>query len=115
MSLLTDVKALLTTVTNIYISDMPSTPDAAVCLYNTGGYARSLTGTKVEEPTFQVKVRNPVAATGLTTCATIKDILHGYTGGKFLMIAQQGDVQDLGRDENGRMEFTVNFRCYYRR
>ena len=115
MSLLTEAKALMTGVSGIYIGALPSTPDNAVGLYRTGGYPRSLVGTELEEPTFMVKVRNSSYATGEALCDTIKDLLHGSTTTKMLMIEQQGDILDLGRDENGRHEFSINFRTYYRR
>jgi hypothetical protein len=115
MALTSDVKTLLSTVSNVYIGSMPATPDNSVCIYNTGGYSRSLSGTEVEEPTFQVKVRNTSYATGETLCNTIKDLLHGATSTKILMCEQQGDILDLGRDESNRQEWTINFRCYYRR
>lgn len=116
MSLLTDVQALMTGVSNISIGSMPDTPDNSVCLYLTGGYARSLSGTMVEEPTFQVRVRNTSYETGESLCCTIKDLLHGKNNtGKFLMIEQQSDVMELGRDTSERSEWTINFRCLYRR
>lgn len=115
MSLLTDVKALLTTVSNVYRGNYPSTPDQVVTLYNTGGYARSLSGTELEEPTFQVRVRAATYDAGITLCETVKDLLHGHSTTKLLMIEQQGDILDLGRDENDRPEWSMNFRCYYRR
>ena len=120
MSLLTDVKALMTGVSSVYLGSMPDksdhTVDNAVAIYNTGGYARSLSGTYVEEPTFMIKVRNTSYATGETLCNTIKVLLHGKTSTKLLMIEQQGDINDLGVDSTKlRHEWTLNFRCYYRR
>lgn len=115
MSLTTDIRALLTTVSNVNIGTMPPTPDNAVCIYNTGGYPRSLSGTEVEELTFMVKVRNSIYATGETLCNTISNLLHGATSTRILMIQQQGGINDIGRDESNRPEFTMNFRCYYRR
>ena len=115
MSLTTEIKTLLSSVSNLYIGSMPATPDNAVCIYNSGGFARSLSGTEVEEPTFQIKVRNTSYATGETLCNTINDLLHGASSTKILMIEQQGGINDIGRDESNRQEFTQNFRCYYRR
>ncbi len=115
MALTSDIKTLLSGVSNVYKGQMPATPDNSVCIYNTGGYARSLSGTELEEPTFMVKVRNTSYATGETLCNTVKDLLHGASTAKILMIQQQGDIQDIGRDESNRQEFTLNFRCYYRR
>ena len=120
MGLLADIKSLLTGVDYIYLGSMPDQPDDAVSIYSSGGYPRSLSGTMVEEPTFMVKVRNRSYAAGEEICTVIKDKLHGVNyesvnGHDILLIAQQGDVNSLGRDENGRHEWSVNFRMYYRR
>ena len=110
-----EIKTLLLSIPNVYIGNMPSEPPNSVCLYNTGGYSRSLSGTLLEEPTFMVKVRNTSYATGETLCNMIKDLLHGQNTNKILMIEQQGDILDIGRDTSNRQEFSLNFRCYYRR
>lgn len=115
MSLTTEIASLLSTVSNVYIGNMPATPDACACIYPTGGYPRDLSGSQYEEPTFMVKVRSATYAAGETTCGTIKDLLHGKTSGNFLCIYQQGDIQDLGRDENNRPQWSINFRCYHKR
>ncbi len=110
-----DVKTLLTSVTNMYYGDMPTTPDNVQCFYHTGGYARSSSGTYVEEPTFQIRVRNTSYETGYKQCNTIKDLLHCKSTGGILYCEQMSDILDLGKDENGRSEFSMNFRTYYRR
>lgn len=114
MAVTSEVKSLLTGVSNVYIGFMPSTPDNAVSIYNTGGYPRSLTGTEVEEPTFMIKVRNTSYQTGEALCNTILGLLSGSKTTKLLMVEAQGGIQDLGRDENNRAEFSLNFRTYYR-
>ena len=115
MSVLSEVETLLTTVANLFIGSMPSTSDNVVCLYNTGGYARSMSGTFVEEPTFQVMVRNTSYEAGEALCETIAALLHGKSTTHLLMVEQQSEVLDLGRDENSRSEFSIKFRCYYRK
>jgi hypothetical protein len=119
VSLLSEVKTILTiggvSTTKIRIGKMPSAPDSVIVLYNSGGYARQMTGTMVEQPTFQVRVRNADYEAAVTDCNTVKDLLHAQSTASILMIEQQGDIQDLGPDQNGRPEFTLNFRCYYRR
>lgn len=120
MSLLSDIKSLLVGVSNIYTGSIPDDPDNVVGLYSTGGYPRDLSGTEVEEPTFMVKVRNTSYTTGETLCNTIKDLLHGVdnqtvNGNDILLIEQQGDINDIGRDESNRQEWTLNFRVLYRR
>ena len=115
MALTGDIKTLLTNQSNVYRGNMPSTPDNCICIYQTGGYPRSMSGTFVEEPTVQIRVRNLSYDTGEALCNTIKDLLHGKSSTKLLMIQQQGDTLSLGRDELGREEWSLNFRCYYRR
>ena len=120
MGLLADVKSLMTGVSNVYLGSMPNSPANSVSIYPTGGNPRSLSGTMVEEPTFKIKVRNTNYATGETLCNTIKDLLHGVNnqtgnGNTVLLIEQQGDVLSLGRDENNRHEWAIEFRMLYRR
>lgn len=114
-NLTSEVKTLLSTVSNVYRGSYPATPDAVVCLYASGGYGRSLTGTQVEQPTFQVRVRAATYDAALTLCDTVKDLLHGHNTTKLLLIEQQGDTLELGRDTNERPEFSMNFRTFYRR
>ena len=115
MSLLSEVKTLLTSVSGLSIGSMPSTPDNAVTLYGTGGYPRDLTGTQVEELTFQVMVRSTTYAAAETLCSTIDDLLHGHGTTKVLVIQKMSGPFDLGRDANGRAEMSMNYRCYYRK
>ena len=107
-------------ITDIYLGSMPNNPDNAVAIYSTGGFPRDLSGTMVEEPTVMVKVRHTSYPSGEGVCNRIKDSLHGkdnqtVNSHDILLIAQQGDILDLGRDERNRQMWSMNFRLYYRR
>jgi len=115
MSLTGEIKTLLSTVSNVYRHSMPATPVDAVCIYRTGGTERSSSGSKVEEPTFMIKVRNDDPDTGEALCDTIKDLLHNKSTTTVMGIYQTGDVQYLGRNESNADEWTLNFRAYYKR
>jgi hypothetical protein len=112
--MLTKIAALIVSLATAYIGSLPTTPDNAVAIYPTGGYDPDLTGSKYREPTFQIRVRNTVYATGYALALSIAALLHGTTNSDFLLIAQQGDVLDMGRDASNRSEFSINFRCYYK-
>jgi hypothetical protein len=114
MSMTTEVKSLLTSVSNVYIGSYPPSPDNVVAIYNSGGYPTDLTGNYVEEPTFQIRVRNSSYQTGEAVCNAVIALLHGQHTDKLLMIENQSPPLDLGRDENNRPEWSLNFRCYYR-
>lgn len=115
MSLTSEISTLLNTISNVYVGDKPATPDNVVAIFNKGGEKRSLSGTQIEEPTFQIQVRNTSYATGEALCNTIKDLLHGASTTNILMIQQLDDIIDMGTDENDRYEFYLNFRSYFRR
>jgi hypothetical protein len=119
MDLLTDIQTLLTSVTsNVYRDSQPSTPDNCITLYNNGGYESVHTmGTQApvfERPTIQVRVRHTTRATAMTWLTSIKNALDGKSnttinGNRYLMISQFGDIVTIGRDDNRRHQFTLNF------
>lgn len=111
--MLDEIKVILGSPTSLYIGTYPSSPDAITALYRSGGLPRGLTASKMEQPTFQVRVRDSSYASGEARCDAIKDLLHNYVGGKFLLIQQDGDILSLGRDQNGRTEWSMNFSCKY--
>ena len=113
MMLLSIVKIILGSIPNVYIGSMPKSPDNVVGLYNTGGYPRGLTESKLRSPTFQVRVRSDSYADGIAVCDNIDELLHGYTGNDTLLIRNMGDINDIGRDKNDRPEFTMNYTAYF--
>lgn len=115
MSLTLEIESLLTGISNICIGNKPSSPDNVVVIYNTGGYAREVTPDAPERPSFMVLIRNTSYSSGEALANQIKDLLHMKKTAKVLGILQQGDINDIGRDENGRAEFTVNFNTFYAR
>lgn len=122
MSVVHVVKDLLNGMAgSVFIDDMPAKPDRAACIYATGGFPRDLVGGMVEEPTFMIHVRDPSRLMAEDTAEAIKDALHGVNNypvqgaGTVLLIAQMGDINYIGRDENHRAVLSLNFRAYYRR
>ena len=130
MGLLADIKSFLVEelflmaemvaeldIGNIYLGSMPDEPANAITVYPTGGYPRDLSGDMVEEPTFMIKIRNTNYETGKTLCNLAKDLLHGQnnvvlgsgtTARTVLLIEQQSDVLNLGRDEKNRQLWSIN-------
>lgn len=120
MSLLADIKTLLTGVnSNIFLGDLPDTPDNCIALYQSGGQDSvhnlgASTDETHETPTFQVRIRNTVYATANTQAEQVKDILDGLinqtiNSNLYISIYIQGDVNSLGRDDRNRVNLTVNF------
>lgn len=108
----------LTFGTDLFISEMPPTPDQCVCVYDTGGYDPEVNYT-YERPTIQIRVRGAkgdyIAAHALTQ--SIRDTLngeHNYTinSARHIGIWTVGDVLFVGYDDNHRPLLTVNFRLH---
>lgn len=120
MSLLVDMKSLLTSVSSdIFLGDLPDTPDNCLALYQSGGQdAQHQLGASTEEvhetPTFQVRIRNTSYATANAEAEEVKDILDGLVNqtintNEYKSIFMQGDINSLGRDDRNRINLTVNF------
>lgn len=120
MSLLVDMKSLLTSVSDdIFLGDLPDTPDDCLALYQTGGQdAVHSLGASVDEthetPTFQVRIRNTTYATANTQAESVKDLIDGLVNqtinsNLYISIFMQGDINSLGRDDRNRINLTVNF------
>lgn len=115
MALTAEVASLLTTVSNVYLGNLPDSPDNAIAIIPTGGFARDLhfgNDSILREPTFQIIVRNASYATGEALCETILGLLSGKTTTNIKVIQQMSDIISLGRDQNNRPNWSINFRCY---
>ena len=108
-------RVTLTKGTNLFKGFLPDTPADCVCIFDTGG-AEPDKDLPIGNPTFQVFVRNKSYATGHNIINQIYALLNRkrnvalVTGETyFYNIYALGNPGSIGRDENGRDEFTVNF------
>ena len=102
---------------NIFVENMPDTADNAIALISSGGSPPDVGGL-VSRPTIQVLVRgNRSADETFTLAAAILAQLHGHhdtrlvVGGTRIMLcrARQSEPIFLGRDANGRFDYSINF------
>lgn len=108
--------------TNIFVDTKPATPDNLISVFGYAGRAPRQTHSCDGEglPGVQVWVRNTSAATGRSTIENIFNELDGLTnvtinGTYYLGIFANQHPEPMGKDENGRSEFSVNFSVIYRR
>ena len=113
---------------NLFVGRIPSQPDACTAVYESGGAQPLLVLTgpgrtpeiKIDQPTFQLRVRDIKYDDAMTTMWACFKALQGVTeqylivGGAAwkLLYALQSPV-NLGRDDLQRHEFSVNFRALY--
>lgn len=102
---------------DIFLGYQPETPDSCIVVNNTGGVKPSI-DIPNKMPTFQVVIRNVDYETGESILATVRATLHqhqnavlvsGQTYFYYIFLISEGG--HIGRDANGRDEFSVNFQC----
>jgi hypothetical protein len=106
---------------NLHYTEMPEEPNACVSVMDSGGYEQ-VPGLDYRIPTVQVRVRGSrgTYSTIYAKALAIQSFLltvHGngeieIGGSRYFGIWAEGDVLDIGPDENGRPEVSMNFRCH---
>ena len=101
--------------TDLFISKMPSSPDACVCVYDTGGEPPTLPYSYFK-PTIQVRVRGIISGyqSAWDKAKEVMDALHGvsnetWNGSRYIMIACMSDIIFVGYDDNNRPLLSMNF------
>lgn len=103
----------------IFLATLPSTPDRCMAVARYGG-AESDSKNPYDELSVQVRCRGPAADARAAEqdAQAVYDALHGLgmreltPGGTWLQLAicGGGGPVYIGRDQNGRHEYTVNIR-----
>ena len=108
----------LTFATDLFVSEMPTTPDACVCVYDSGGDDPEVEYT-YERPHVQVRIRGDKGGYEVAheLARAIRDTLSGtanYTinAARYVGIWAVGDILSIGYDNNQRPLLTVNFRLH---
>lgn len=103
---------------NIFDNVMPSSPDIAVMVESTGGFARDMRNTEYKEMSIRILVRgtrDPRTARSLAN--DIIDAIGTFGSGRFVTDgvwvvssqAIQAKPINIGRDDNDRHRFSTNF------
>lgn len=107
--------------TNIFYESLPSAPNAAVAVFSTGGFESSVVH-GYDDPTIQIRVRDTSPTGAYNRIGAIYSLLQGLnhtnliTGGIRVIQAQaiQSHPENIGKDEQGRIEYTMNYRLEIR-
>jgi len=116
-------QGLAVLATNLFIDNMPTGPNDAICVINSGGHDPQV-DTGVSNPTVQIMVYGAPGdgAATYARASAIVNFLHGLgnvgladssggsQGARYLGIWQQSDIMRLPKDENNRIRFSLNFR-----
>lgn len=103
--------------TSLFKSYSPESPDNIVAVLDTGGTTPD-PELPTKSPTFQVFIRNKSYVQGRSKLDSVRAALHQrqeqtlINGGTyFIYIFAIAEGGHLGRDENGRDLFSINFRA----
>ena len=108
-----DSQTVWTLGTNIFVGELPDTPDACIAVYEYAGSPPDLVW-EGEYPSCQVRVRAPAFEDAHNTADLIMATLHKLTyktidGTLYYYISAKGSPEQMGRDANKRFEFVINF------
>lgn len=103
-----------------FIENLPPDPDTALAVYSKAGPpADARLG--YDEPGIQIVARSADPRVAAASLAAIYDQLHGLVNtelpdGTWLVscLGQASSPTPLGRDQNGRHEFSLTFACEVR-
>ena len=106
---------------SLFKTYMPDDPDSCMAIIDTGGLEPSKEIVDIEQPTFQIFIRNTNYSTGKALVDRLRDEFHGKSqirlipnGSFFFFIFLMSEGTSLGRDEKKRSLFSINFRCMIR-
>ena len=106
--------------TNLFVDILPDLDDDCTVVYTTGGQVPDI-DLPIASPNFEVLVRSASAQSAYGRISNIVDDLHQtfnstlVSGGNYYYsILLFGEINNLGRDEKGRIEYSANFNCKVR-
>jgi hypothetical protein len=106
---------------NLFIGDIPTTPDNIIVVFDTSPYSMSERNYDYEYLTFQIFIRNKTYPTGYDLCDSIVNELDKKVQYEFqdtekninynvVSIQKFSGPIPLGKDNNQRHQFSINFR-----
>lgn len=104
--------------TDMFIGSLPTTPNNAIVIVQTTGTEPD-SELPLDNPTFQILIRNTTYTGGQEKLGDVKDALHQFSNQEigdtyFYYILANTNGGSIGRDEQDREEFSINFRCSVR-
>ena len=102
--------------TDLFVGEMPTSPNNCIAVYDTGGYEPS-PGMSYERPTVMIKVRNTSYDAGFTIAQQITNDFNGrhneeYGLYRYIGIWVVNGPNALGKDDNNRNELSINLRIH---
>ncbi len=114
-----DISTLLQVITNnVFIDEMPDdNANDCITVYHSGGSRPSYffgNERQIENPSIQVRVRHQNRKDALNWCYQTKSILDGKSNfiindNHYILVTLSSDILNMGRDNQGRVHYSLNF------
>lgn len=103
----------------LFKGNLPPTPDNAVAIINRIGIMPNPDIPENSNPMFQILVRDTSYSHGVATLAKVRQSLEAKTpttigSTYFYYILAVAEGGWIGRDDNGRDQWSINFKCQIR-
>jgi len=113
-------KGIATMQEDLFVDMLPDIDNDCTVVYTTGGQVPDI-DLPIGSPNFEVLVRSLSAQSAYERISQIVESLHqSYNvrlvegGNYYYSILLFGEINHLGRDEKGRIEYSANFNCKVR-
>jgi len=105
---------------DLFVDMLPDLENDCTAVYTTGGSLPDIY-LPIGSPSFEILVRSDSAESAYSRiCRIVEDLHMTYNttlvdeGNYYYSILLMGEINNLGRDEKGRIEYSANFRCKVR-
>lgn len=106
--------------TDLFVDMLPDVQNDVFAVFTTGGSDPDIY-LPTANPSFELLSRSESAQTAYDLLESAVDLLHQKmnstlvtNGNYYFYIFLNGEINNLGRDEKGRIEYSANFRCKVR-
>lgn len=105
---------------DLFVDILPDVQNDVSAVFTTGGSTPDI-DLPIASPNFEILARSESGATAFAKLKSMVDLLHQkYNitliegGNYYYSILLNGEINNLGRDDKGRIEYSANFRCKVR-
>lgn len=106
--------------TDLFVDMLPDLDNDCTAVFTTGGQIPDIY-LPIGSPNFEIITRSDSAQTAYERISNIVEDLHQTynstlvtSGNYYYSILLFGEINSLGRDEKGRIEYSANFNCKVR-
>jgi hypothetical protein len=106
--------------TDLFVDMLPDVQNDVFAVFTTGGQTPDI-DLPIGSPNFELLSRSESAQTAYDLLKNAVDLLHQKmnstlvtSGNYYYSILLNGEINSLGRDEKGRIEYSANFNCKVR-